>query len=183
MKFVFLFCLSLFVLSCAEKYKSVTTADVLVSEEDNSENRTLLKDSPIPVYDFNMLEKKLLQKKNDTTYVVNFWATWCKPCVKELPHFEQLGVAYSEEKVKVVLVSIDFPEYLYSKVIPFIEKNKLTSEVILLNDTDANTWIPKVSEQWEGSIPATLIFNKNERRFYERSFAYNELEKEVKSIL
>lgn len=183
MKLTVLFCTLLIVLSCSDKPKSATTADVSVSEEAIINNRSLVKDSPVPVYDFDMLEKKLLQKKNDTTYVVNFWATWCKPCVKELPHFEKLGASYSEEKVKVVLVTIDFPEYLNTKVLPFIEKNNLKSEVILLDDADVNTWIPKVSEQWEGSIPATLIFNKKGKFFYEQSFSYNELEKIVKSIL
>ncbi len=183
MKFAILFSSVLIVLSCSDKQKSATPVDVAISEEINANNSSLLKDSPIPVYDFDMLEKKLLQKKNDTTYVVNFWATWCKPCVKELPHFEQLGASYSEEKVKVVLVSIDFPEYLNTKVLPFIKKHNLKSEVILLDDGDVNTWIPKVSEQWEGSIPATLIFNKKGKFFYEQPFSYHELEKIVKSIL
>ena len=139
--------------------------------------------SGIWVYNFEGLEKALLQKNNDTTYVVNFWATWCKPCVKEMPYFEKLGAEYKKDKVKVVFVSLDFPDRLEALVVPFIERQKIMSEVVLLDDADANSWIPKVSDEWQGAIPATLMFNNKKRAFYERSFTFEELEKEVQSIL
>ena len=134
----------------------------------------------IPVYDFSGLEP-ILQKRNDTTYVVNFWATWCKPCVKEMPAFLKLDSLYSERKVKVILVSLDFPNKLEERVIPFVEENNIRPEVVLLNDPDANAWIDKVDPGWSGAIPATVIFNKNGREFYERSFTFEELEKIVTS--
>lgn len=124
----------------------------------------------------------LLASKNDTTYVVNFWATWCKPCVKELPYFEKLNESYKDKKVKVVLVSLDFPRQLEKQVVPYVKKN-LKSEVWLLDDADANGWIPKVDKTWSGAIPATIIYNKNDRMFYEHSFTYEELKTEVESIL
>ncbi len=136
----------------------------------------------IPSLNFKELEP-LLNKKNDTLYVVNFWATWCKPCIKELPAFEKINSDYKLQKVKVLLVSLDFPEQLEKQVIPFIEKRQIKSKVILLDDPYANTWIPKVSPKWSGAIPATLIYNKTERKFYERSFAFEELETEITSIL
>lgn len=139
--------------------------------------------SGIRVYNFEGLDEALLQKNNDTTYIVNFWATWCKPCVKEMPYFEKIGSEYADDKVKVVFVSLDFPDRLEPLVIPFIEKNKIASEVVLLDDADANSWIPKVSEKWQGAIPATLMFNNKKRAFYERSFTFEELKKEVQSIL
>ncbi len=175
--------LSLLLFSCGETKKEHVVAEEIRT---NAQQHTELEDfddSPIPVYDFPKLEKELLQLRNDTTYIVNFWATWCKPCIKELPYFEELAHKYSDEKVKVVLVSLDFPENLHTKVVPFIEKYKLQSEVILLADDDANTWIPKVDTKWEGSIPATIIYNNKTRSFYERSFTYDELENELKSII
>jgi thiol-disulfide isomerase/thioredoxin len=127
------------------------------------------------VVDFSQLQP-LLEKRNDTTYVVNFWATWCLPCVKEMPYFQQVHDNFSNRKVKVILVSLDFEKHLHSRLIPFIEKNNLTPEVILLNDPDANSWIEKVSPEWSGALPATLIYNRQFREFYEQSFTYNELE-------
>lgn len=147
----------------------------------NSELENVL-ESKIPVYDFEALSV-WLNKTNDTTYVVNFWATWCKPCIKELPAFEKLNTEYGSQKVKVLLVSLDFPEKLESQVMPFIEKQNIKAEVVLLDDADANSWIPKVSPEWSGAIPATLIYKKGERKFYERSFTFAELETELKTIL
>ena len=123
----------------------------------------------IPVYDFNGLEP-FLHLDNDTTYIVNFWATWCKPCVEELPYFEEAHKAYKNEKVKVLLVSMDFRKQLEKKLIPFISKNNLQSEVVVLSDSDANSWIDKVSSEWGGAIPATLIYKRSKRDFYTRSF-------------
>lgn len=182
MKYLFILGM-IFFSSCKEKTKEgallksdgVVLTDTVVSSE-IAYNQELIK-----IVDYEELAP-LLAKKNDTTYVVNFWATWCRPCVKELPYFEKLNVEYADKKVKVLLVSLDFPEKLEKQVIPYVTKN-LKSEVWLLDDADANGWIPKVDEKWSGAIPATIIFNKENRMFYERSFTYEELEKEVKSIL
>jgi len=135
----------------------------------------VLKSQDIRITDFKGLEP-LLNKQNDTTYVINFWATWCMPCVKELPYFQQIHDEFSQEKVKVILVSLDFLKHLDSRLKPFLQKNKLSPEIILLNDPDSNAWIDKVSPDWSGAIPATIIYNKNFRNFYEKSFTYEELQ-------
>lgn len=155
-------------------------------KEENPAPRPLktYSEGPISVnsYSFSALEH-FLKKDNDTTYVVNFWATWCVPCVEELPSFEKLNATYKDKKVKVLLVSIDFPKMAESKLLPFIKKNNLKSDVVLLNDPDANSWINKVDSTWSGAIPATLIYKKDKRNFYEKSFTYEELETEVKKFL
>lgn len=136
----------------------------------------------LEVYDFEGIQK-FLNKRDDKIYVVNFWATWCIPCVKELPYFEKLNKEFKDKNVEVLLISLDFPNQYNSKLKPFLKKRNIESKVIALNDTDMNTWIPKVNENWSGSIPATLIYNKNTRDFYEKSFTYEELENKVKSLL
>ena len=115
--------------------------------------------------------------------MVNFWATWCAPCVKELPYFEKLDKVYEAKNVEVVLVSLDFPKKYDSQLKPFIQRHQLRSELFALNDMDSNYWIPKVEENWSGAIPATLIFNKDKRQFYEKSFHYEELENEIQQFL
>ena len=127
--------------------------------------------------------KSFLNKKDDTVYVVNFWATWCAPCVKELPYFETLNQDYANKNVKVLLVSLDFPHLYDSKLKPFIEKKKLQSKVIALDDVDMNTWIPQVHESWSGLLPATLIYKNDDSKFFEQSFTYEALENEVKQFL
>lgn len=170
----------LFFMACAEKKVDSNQKEGLNSSDNKiAKTHTSTK---IPILSFKEL-MPLLNKNNDSVYVVNFWATWCKPCIKELPAFEKINAEYKEEKVKVILVSLDFPEQLEKQLIPFVEKRDIISEVVLLDDADANSWIPKVSEKWSGAIPATIIYSNSERKFYERSFTYEELETELESIL
>lgn len=144
----------------------------------NAENA----DRHIEMLDFDSFAPRLSQE-DDSIYVINFWATWCAPCVREIPAFEQLHANYSDKKVKVLLVSLDFPNHLESRVIPFLEQHQVQSEVILLDDPNSNRWIPLVSEQWSGAIPATVIYSNSFRGFYEREFKYEELEEIIESIL
>jgi thiol-disulfide isomerase/thioredoxin len=133
------------------------------------------------VYNFKQLEP-LLNQKNDTTYVINFWATWCKPCIEEMPAFNQLHKNYSDKKLRVILVSLDFGKDYQVRVKNFAERHSLKPTIVILDDPNSNAWIDKVSPEWSGALPATLIFNKNKRLFFEQSFTYEELEKEVKKV-
>ncbi len=136
----------------------------------------------LAIYNFDQLEP-IINKNDDKVHVVNFWATWCKPCVKELPYFEQVRADYNNDELEVLLVSLDFPNQFDKKLKPFIKEHALKSDVVALDDPDMNTWIPKVSEDWTGSIPATIIYNKDKRVFYERSFTQEELNEELKNFL
>lgn len=136
----------------------------------------------IKTLNFEQLEP-YLHRSDDKIYVVNFWATWCKPCVEELPAFEQLYDNYKDNDVEVLLVSLDFKKDVETRLIPFIKKHDLQPEVILLDDVKENVWIPKVDETWSGAIPATLIYNKDKRSFYEQSFNYEQLINEVQKFL
>ncbi len=138
--------------------------------------------SQIPTVDFEQLEPRLTTS-SDSVYVVNFWATWCVPCVKELPEFEKINQLYAEKKVRVLLVSLDNPRHIESRVLPFIDEHDLKSEIILLDDPRSSSWIPRVDDSWSGAIPATVIFNRNTRSFYEQVFTYEELENAVISKL
>ena len=133
-------------------------------------------------YTYNQL-KPLLEKKDDKIYVINFWATWCAPCVKELPYFEKINQDYKDQNVTVLLVSLDFPKQVAKRLIPFINKNKLQSKVILLDDINEDVWIKKIDSTWSGAIPVTLIYNKNKRKFYKQSFDFITLENELKTFL
>ena len=130
------------------------------------------------------LEKRI-KNNSDTTYIVNFWATWCAPCVKELPYFDSINNTYLNSKVKVILVSMDFKENLMTKLIPFIAAKKLRSEVVLLDELNGNYFIPMISDQWTGAIPATLIINNKKKinHFFEKKVDYKLLETELESVL
>ncbi len=110
-----------------------------------------------------------IKENNSKPLVINFWATWCAPCVKELPYFEKLNL--ENPNVKVILVSLDFEKQVESKLKPFLKKKNYTSTPIYLADKEYNTWLPKIDKNWSGSIPATLIITQDKKVFAERDFS------------
>lgn len=129
--------------------------------------------------------EKLIDKQDDVLYVVNFWATWCGPCVKELPDFMAVNEAMKDRKdFKMILISLDEKENWQSEVLPFAEQNKLNVDLYLLDELRRmNYWIPRVDKKWMGSIPAT-VFYKNGRklRFVEKQLHREELETIIKQV-
>jgi len=132
----------------------------------------------VQTWQWNDLEK-ITKANNDTLYVINFWATWCKPCVEELPYFEEVTERYANEKVKVILVSLDFSKQLETKLIPFVAENNLSSKVVYFNEPNYNSWIDKVSDDWSGSIPATLFVRNGYYEFCEQDFDFEELKDKI----
>ena len=130
---------------------------------------------------FDDFEKSII-KEDDNVYVINFWATWCGPCIKELPYFQQL---HNENKnVKVILVSLDSKKDIETKLKPFILKRKITAQTVSLNDKDYNSWLNRIDKDWSGAIPATFIFSGSQKLFAERDFeSYAELNDYVNSFI
>lgn len=182
-KSIFIIICILFI-SCKNETKQSDVAQVestisKTKAKQNAEAKSETITSEIPVLNFEQFEK-YLQIEDDNIHVVNFWATWCAPCVKELPYFEAVNAEYKDKNVKVLLVSLDFN---LKKLNSFLTKNELKSEKVLLDDPDQNAWIPKVSKDWSGAIPATVIYGKGKRKFYEHSFTKAELESELRKFL
>lgn len=122
---------------------------------------------------------------SDTVYVLNFWATWCAPCVAELPHFEKLTVEYAQKPVRVVLISTDFRRDVDRRLKPFVERQDLKSQVVFLDERTPNDWIDLIAPEWSGAIPATLVVRPKVKfeRFFERQLRYEDLEKAVQEAL
>ena len=119
--------------------------------------------------------QSLINEKDHQLHVINFWATWCKPCVKELPQFTEL--AKSHPQISISLVSLDFVQDLEAKVYPFLDKKNIDLRVLLIDELDYNLWIDMVDSSWSGAIPATLILEPGtgHRIFLEKEFENNEL--------
>lgn len=135
------------------------------------------KSQSVTVVKFEQL-KQMVSQPNDTLYVVNFWATWCAPCIKELPQFEAVRQAYAHKKVNVLLVNMDSKQDLNKKVNPFVRNRKIRSRVVLLDEPDLNTWVDKLAPEWSGALPMTLIMNskQNVRQFIGKPVKEGELE-------
>jgi len=133
----------------------------------------------VEIIDVEDLQEKMLHTKSQLT-VFNFWATWCKPCIKELPYFDEVG---EKENVKVYLVSLDFRDQL-ERVKSFVARNSVQSEVLFLNEKNPEAYVEKVSKEWTGAIPATLfVTNSGKAYFYENVFTKENLEKTVNKHL
>ncbi|MCS6928785.1 MAG: TlpA family protein disulfide reductase [Saprospiraceae bacterium] len=122
---------------------------------------------------------------SDTIYVLNFWASWCAPCIAELPYFERLHAEYAEKPVRVILVSTDFRRDVDRRLKPFLAKQSLRSRVVFMDEKTPNDWIDLVSPEWSGAIPATLVIRPKTKfeRFFERQVRYEDLEKAVQEAL
>ena len=130
------------------------------------------------VYDsFTELEKRIQQVDEHTTLVLNFWATWCAPCVEELPSFNELYQKHADTDFQVIMVSLDFKSRLEKTLVPFLEKSPLKPEIALLADQDADSWIPQIHPNWEGTIPATVVIRGGQRSLFPEKFqSYEALE-------
>jgi len=137
-----------------------------------------VKSQSVQLLKLDQLEQRF-EKGKDTVYIVNFWASWCAPCLKELPHFEKLSQSLKNDKVKVLLVSLDFKSKLKSAVVPIAKRLKLKNEVYVLDEVNQQQYIERISKEWSGALPATLLVNKskNKRVFKEQEFTYPELMK------
>jgi thiol-disulfide isomerase/thioredoxin len=142
------------------------------------------KSKEIRVIKFEALNE-IINNESDEIRVINFWATWCRPCIAEMPYFEALPKKINGSDIKVYLISMDFPEEVDTKVKSFVERRNITSEVLLLDETDFNAFIDKVDSRWSGAIPATLIIypKSGKRVFLEKELHEGELEKEIESLL
>lgn len=164
-KKIYLLCLMpVILLSCVEKDKNPT---VVVTKNDVAMDIPTDTTDEIPVYDFATLQPELYSKTSSIK-IVNFWAMWCVPCIKELPYLEEYAATHPE--VELTLISLDFPEDIDTKLKPFLKKKNIQSKVILLDAPDANSWIDKVSPSWSGAIPFTILSTNDKRSYLERTF-------------
>jgi len=126
--------------------------------------------------------QKIMEDHSSEITVINFWATWCSPCIKELPIFEKLN-ADGNLETSVFLVNLDFVEKV-DRVNAFIKRKKLKSKILLLDEIDYNSWIDKVDSGWGGAIPATLIINSRtgKRKFVEKELSEDELKTLITSV-
>jgi len=137
----------------------------------------------IPTLDYAGLQQYMQQQsQTDTTVVYNFWATWCRPCVAEMPYFQRLDSLYADRPFKLVFVSLDFPDQK-ARLEAFVDRKGIQAEVLHLDEADQHTMINGISPDWSGALPATLIVGPTGRAFKEQSFTYQELSAWVETML
>lgn len=138
------------------------------------------------IEDFNEFENQYIKNRSqDSIYVINFWATWCRPCIKELPYFQKIdSTKINNLPVKLTLVSLDIASTVETGLKTFVQKRNIKNEVVALTDENSNEWIGKINSTWTGAIPATLIIYKNKKYFFRKAYhSTDEIKKEIQAII
>ena len=142
------------------------------------------KNETIEVLDQFSELQSIIDAEKDNLLVLNFWSTYCPPCIKEMPHFKKLESQYKTKKVRVLLVSLDDVAKLDSRLYPFVKQHGIVPEVVLLKDQNYTKWTEKIDASWYGALPATLIIKGDKRLFRFGSYdLYNDLKLDVDSLL
>jgi thiol-disulfide isomerase/thioredoxin len=129
------------------------------------------------------LEKTMMESTGPT--IISFWATFCIPCLEEIPYFQEEIAKYKQDSIQYLLVSLDLEDHFPKKIEAVVKKNKITAPVVWLDEYNADYFCPKVDPKWSGAIPATLFINnkKGYRKFYEDQVSHDQLKKEIMAIL
>ncbi len=137
----------------------------------------------IPKWKLSDLQAAMKNAEKPTIF--NFWATFCKPCIEELPYFQALVKKYDSAGVKLVLVSLDVPEAYPVKIKKFADRQNITAPITFLDETNADLFCPAVDAKWSGAIPASLFVNNKTgyRKFFEDQLSKPELEKKIRALI
>ena len=124
-------------------------------------------------------------EKSDHPLIVNFWATYCTPCIQEIPYFQTESEKYKTEGVELILVSLDLPDFYPAKISSFVKKEKFTASILWLNESNADYFCPKIDKNWTGGIPSTLFVNNKTHyhKFFERQLTEPQVEENIKTLL
>lgn len=135
----------------------------------------------VQVVKFDAIQS-LLSSDGDEIRVINFWATWCAPCIKEMPYFEEV-LQEHEDAIDLYFISLDYADDI-SKVTAFAQKKSLEGKILILDELDYNAWIDRVESSWSGAIPATLFINpaSGERLFVESPLTKKEIESHINAV-
>jgi len=143
------------------------------------------KTPPPAVQKMKITELENYIAKSDHPLIINFWATFCAPCNKEIPYFQSTADRYKDQHVELILVSLDLPDYFPQRIASFVEAHSYTARIVWLNETDADYFCPKVDPKWTGGIPCSLFINNKThyRRFFDRQLTDVQVEPEIKKML
>ena len=140
---------------------------------------------PQPIQKVKITDLESVIAHSDHPLIINFWATFCVPCVKEIPYFQSTVARYKDQQVELVLVSLDLPDYYPARIAGFAQSRGFTSRIVWLDETNADYFCPKVDARWTGGIPCSLfVDNKTHyRRFFDRQLTEPQVELEIKKML
>jgi len=127
----------------------------------------------------------MLEAAEGRILVLNFWATWCAPCVAEMPELAEFYREHSREDVAFCALSLDAPDEIESKVAPFLKNKDIPFPVRVMGERDIGAISTAVKSEISGVLPTTLVYDKNGTlvRMWEGAITRQELNDIVKPLL
>ena len=127
---------------------------------------------------------KALIDTSTTPMIINFWATWCGPCIREIPWFDSI-IAAKNSPVKLLLVSVDYPSDYPKQLAEFVQKQGYKGEVVYLNETNPLYFTRAIEKKWSGAIPASVFVNNASKyyRFYNEQIPKQRFEMELDKLM
>jgi thiol-disulfide isomerase/thioredoxin len=136
--------------------------------------------TPSPVRPITIAELTLPPPDTVTIIVRNFWATWCKPCIEEMPIFDTL--ARRHRSIRVELVSVDAPRDS-AKVRSFWRRRGFAGvHVFHLREQLRSKDIDAIASEWSGAIPVTIVSRGSRRIVHEGQLDYHGLEALIRRL-
>ena len=115
--------------------------------------------------------------------LVNVWATWCAPCVEEMPYLARLKREYGPRGLRLIVVSADFEEQAAAAA-AFLDRQEVDAVSLIKREKD-ETFIDAIHPPWSGALPASLLYDEEGRLhfFWEGAATYEDLESRILEIL
>ncbi len=120
--------------------------------------------------------RRLIHERAGRILLLNIWATWCKPCVEEFPGLIRLQQTYQDSLVDIIAISVDYPDEVASKILPFLDSLGVSFTVFVADIPKPEDFIKTLDPAWSGAVPATFVFDRHGQR---RAFLLGEKNYEV----
>lgn len=130
---------------------------------ETSEVMTKAYSGEIPVVDEVWLKEKI-ENRNGKLLFINFWATWCVPCVEEFPDLVKIYDKHKDSDFEFLSVSVNLPSEIETKVKPFLIEQNANFPVVVVEEKRSEEVINLINPEWNGAVPVTVIYNEDGNR-------------------
>ncbi|WP_020599098.1 redoxin family protein [Spirosoma panaciterrae] len=125
--------------------------------------------------------KALLANKTDKVRLINVWATWCGPCITELPEFVNMNRMYRNREFEFITLSADVPDKK-DKALATLKRLQASGKNYLFNSTDKYKLIEALDPQWQGALPYTLLIEPGGKVVYRHQGSIDPAEMKKKIV-
>jgi thiol-disulfide isomerase/thioredoxin len=154
------------VFGCSVKWKDKV--------EDNMRWRAKVAKEPVTLEKVDVAGIKALRANADSgkLRLVNFWATWCGPCVSEFDELIEQNLRFRHRGFEMVTVAAQFPDE-EAKVLKFLQDHKSSGRNLLFGENDKYAYIEAFDKEWNGELPFTLLIDEKGNVLYRESGSIN----------